>query len=416
MGKLWLRNTIAEIYRLPFFRIKYKAAMDLLPLFEFSLLEWIVLGGLILFFIVQLLFYILLFRKPYTYAAQYQSTDIPDEALPGISVVIASKNESENLAQNLPSILEQDYPNYEVIVVNSGSTDETDILLKGLEQKYPQLYHTYIPQEAETNNEKKLALSVGIKAAKNEILLFTEAYCRPVSNQWIRSFACEFAQGKEVVLGYCKLNISKKIPLRKFILYDNLVHSIKYLSMAIIHKPFMGIGRNMAYKKRLYLEQKGFATILNIEGGEDDLLINRIASSKNTGVILSPESMTESDVVDNFHTWRQLKSKYLYTKKFYKTSRASIFGLETFSKYMFYLLVIASIVMGLLFQDYLLLISGIILWIIRATVHNITIHKNSKLTNSGKFYLSALLFDIIQPLNNFRFKRYADRRNNYRHR
>lgn len=390
--------------------------MDLSSLFEFSLLEWIVLGALILFFIVQLLFYILLFRKPYTYAAQYQSTNIPDEALPGISVVIASKNESENLAKNLPSILEQDYPNYEVIVVNSGSTDETDILLKGLEQKYNQLYHTYIPQEAETNNEKKLALSVGIKAAKNEILLFTEAYCRPSSNQWIREFAREFVGGKEVVLGYCKLHIAKKIPLRKFILYDNLIHSLKYLSMAIIHRPFMGIGRNMAYKKHLYLEQKGFAPILNIEGGEDDLMINRIATGKNTGVILSPESMTESDVVDNFHTWRQLKSKYLYTKKFYKTSRASIFGWETFSKYMFYLLAVTSIIMGLSSQNYFLFISGIILWIVRAIVQNLIIHKNAKLTESGKFYLSASLFDILQPLNNFRFKRYADRRNNYRHR
>jgi hydrogenase-4 membrane subunit HyfE len=145
-------------------------------------------------------------------------------------------------------------------------------------------------------------------------------------------------------------------------------------------------------------------------------MINRIATGKNTGVILSPESMTESDVVDNFHTWRQLKSKYLYTKKFYKTSRASIFGWETFSKYMFYLMVITSIVMGLSSQNYFLLISGIILGIVRAIVQNIIIHKNAKLTESGKFYLSASMFDILQPLNNFRFKRYADRRNNYRHR
>lgn len=386
-----------------------------MSLFEFTMLEWIVLGALILFFTVQLLFYILLFRKPYMYAAQYQSTDIPDEVLPGISVIIASKNESENLAQNLPSILEQDYPNFEVIVINSGSTDETDILLKGLEQKYPQLYHTYIPQEAETNNEKKLALSVGIKAAKNEILLFTEAYCRPSSNQWISAFAREFAKGKEVVLGYCKLNIAKKIPLRKFILYDNLIHSIKYLSMAIIHKPFMGIGRNMAYKKHLYLEQKGFAQILNIEGGEDDLMINRIANADNTGVVLSPESMTESDVVNSFSTWRHLKSKYLYTKKFYKGWHSSVFGWETFSKYMFYLSTVIAIVLGVIHQQTALLAVAVILFLTRYIIQSNIIHKNSKLMQAGKFYFSLLFLDLFQPINNFRFTRYANKRNNRHH-
>src|SRR5690606_328981 len=109
-------------------------------------------------------------------------------------------------------------------------------------------------------------------------------------------------------LGFSRLIIPKKVAMRKFILFDNLIHQIKFLSMAIMHKPFMGIGRNMAYKKELFFANKGFSAILNKEGGEDDLYINRIAPGKDTGVVISPDSMTETASVDNFFTWRSLKS------------------------------------------------------------------------------------------------------------
>lgn len=378
---------------------------------NFSIIEWSILGGLLLFFIIQFLFYFLLFKKPYVYEKKRIIKSVPDTDLPPISVVIVSKNESENLATTLPFILEQDYPNFEVVVVNSGSTDETDMLLTGLKQKYPHLYYTYIPKEAERLNEKKLALTVGIKAAKNDILIFTEAFCKPVSDKWIREFAIEFINGKDIVLGFCKYNIPGKVPMKRFIQYDNLVHSLKYLSMAIARKPFMGIGKNMAYRKEYFFREKGFSSFLNIDGGEDDLFINGIANKNNTAVVISPDSFTESNVVNNFATWRFIKSKYLYTKQFYKGARSFIFGWETFTKYSFYICLILAIQAGIHFNNFILLGIAILLFILRFCYQLFIINKNSKLFSSGVFHIDLLFLDIFQPFNNLRFRNWIAKRN-----
>ncbi|MDO5665215.1 MAG: glycosyltransferase [Bacteroidia bacterium] len=379
--------------------------------FDFSLPFWIISGAILLFFIIQLAYYLVIYRKPYIYEHKRDKTQQVSENLPSVSVVIASKNESENLAKYLPAILEQDYPDFEVIVVNMGSTDETDVLLKSFNQKYSNLYHTYVPAGAEDINEKKLALTLGVKAAKNDIVLFTEAYCVPASHKWIQMFANEFSKGKDIVLGFCKLQIEKKVAMRKFILYDNMIHGLKYLSLAILKKPFMGIGRNLAYKKEIFFDEKGFSSVLNIEGGEDDLLINRIVRKRKVGVAISPESMTQSDVVDNFFTWRALKSKYLYTKQFYRGTSSFIFGLETFSKYMFYLSVVAGIVYGVIFSNYLLIALGVFFLIIRFITQLYVINKNSNLFETGKYHINLFFHDVFQPFNNFKFRKYANKRN-----
>jgi glycosyltransferase involved in cell wall biosynthesis len=337
---------------------------------------------------------------------------ISDDELPPVSVVIVSKNESEELMLNLPYVLNQDYPNFEVVVVNSGSTDDTDMVLKGLEQQYKNLYHTYIPAEAESANEKKLALTVGIKAAKNEILLFTEAYCKPSSNRWIREFAPLFLKGKDVALGFCKLEIAKNLPMRKFILYDNLIQGLKYLSMALAGKPFMGIGRNMAYRKKLFFENKGFSSILNIDDGEDDLFINRIVKKRKTGVAISPDSMVSTSSVDSFTTWRALKSKYLYTKQFYRGFKSFLFGWETFSKYAFYLAVICAVGLYFVFKSTLLIpATALLLLLVRYAFQLIIINKESRLFEAGRYHIDLFLLDLFQPINNLKFKRYANKRN-----
>ena len=201
--------------------------------------EWILGSTLLCCFLVQLFFWLFFYKRPHSYQKKRGEISLPDEKLPAISVIVTSKNSAEELAQNLPFIIEQDYPDFEVIIVNRGSTDDTDMVLKAADQKYPRLYHTYVPAEADGINEKKLALTLGIKAAKNDYLLFTEAYCRPSSEHWIREFGKEFSQGKEVVLGFSRLEVPKKRVMRGFMLYDNLIFQLKFLSMALLGKPFM---------------------------------------------------------------------------------------------------------------------------------------------------------------------------------
>ena len=385
-------------------------------LFDFSIVEYAIGATLLLAFSVQILFYFLLYRKPYAYAAKQKIAEKTEVELPSISVVITSKNESENLAKTLPPILEQNYPSFEVIVVNSGSTDETDMVLRALEQKYTNLYHTYIPAEAEELNEKKLALTLGIKAAKNDYLVFTEAYCKPSSERWIEQYGVEFAKGSDIVLGFCKLRIAKKVRMRKFMLYDNMIHGLKYLSMAIVGKPFMGIGRNMGYRKELFFRHKGFSAILNIDGGEDDLFINKTVKRQKTTTLLLPESMTETDIVDNFFTWRALKSKYLYTKQYYKGARSFIFGWETFSKYVFIIAFACAMAWGLIFGNYALPASAALLLLVRFGIQVSIINKNSQLMEAGKYHINLFFLDLFQPFNNFRFRTYAFKRNMYKSR
>lgn len=388
-------------------------SINLLSIY-FDNLAWVILYITLFFFIVQILYYTILYNKPFSYYKKRGGISAPADSYPPISVIIASKNESENLSKNLPSILEQDYPNFEVIIVNMGSTDETDVVLKALNQKYSNLYHTYVPAEAEELNEKKLALTIGIKATKNDFLLFTEAHCKPVSNKWLSEFAKEFLKGNDIVLGGCRLEIKKKVTMRKFIQYDNIIHSLKYLSLAIMGKPFMGISRNMAYKKELFFENKGFSSILRIDGGEDDLFINRVVKGRKTGVVLSDDSMTQSDVVDKFITWRMLKSKYLYTKQFYKGAANAIFRFETFSKYSFLFFSVLGIVVGVFWENYLLLSVSAILLLVRFFVNLFVINKSSTIFGVAPFHVNLIFYDLFQPINNIRFKKYANKRSKYR--
>ncbi len=381
---------------------------------DLDIVVWILLSVIIFFFIVQILYYTIVYYRPFTYRNKINKSNESDDSYPPISVIIASKNESENLSKHLPFILEQDYPNFEVIIVNMGSTDETDMVLKALNQKYTNLYHTYVPAEAEDINEKKLALTLGIKAANNDILLFTEAHCKPASNKWLAEFAKEFIKGNDIVLGACRLDIKKRVGMRKFIQYDNMVHSLKYLSLAIMGKPFMGIGRNLAYKKELFFDNKGFSSILRIDGGEDDLFINRVAKGKKTGVVLSDDSMTRTNVVDKFNTWRLLKSKHLYTKQFYKGPANAIFRFEAFSKYSFVFFSILGIVAGLLSENYTLISISALFLIIRYLIMLFVINKSSIVFGIKPFHIDLIFYELFQPINNIRFKKFANRRNKYR--
>ena len=380
----------------------------------FSIIEWVLGASLLFFFIIQILYSIFLFRKPQAFEKKREEFIVDEDELPGISVIVTSKNNSFELEKNLPYFLNQNYPLYEVIVVNSGSTDDTDDVLKLAEQKYSQLYHTFIPAGADEVNEKKLAITLGVKAAKYDIVLFSESYCRPFSNNWIREFGKEFTKGKDILLGYSKVIFTNRVGLGNFIRYDNLIHHLKFLSLAIAGKPFMGIGRNMAYKKELFFNNKGLSSVLGIDGGEDDLYINRISNRKNTGVILSKDSIIETDSVDSFSTWRSIKSKYLYTKQFYKGPANSIFGFETITKQLFYLNLVLSIAASIYFSNFILLGFSVLLFIIRFIILLLVINKNSVWFDSKKFNINLLCYDLLQPISNLKFKKYANKRNKYR--
>ncbi len=386
----------------------------LYKLYSLPLYLWILIGLYFLFFVIQLIYYLFLFRKPYRYLSTKKEdklTKLSDTDMPGISIIITAKNEAENLRKNLPAILEQDYPNFQVVVVNNSSTDSTEEILNELRIKYSsKLYVTYIPIDSESINNKKLALTIGIKASEHDILLFTEPDSKPLSNKWVNEYAKEFMSGKDVVLGGCQLKKSKSL-FQKLILFDNLSSGIKYLSMALIKNPFMGIEQNMAYRKSIFYENKGFSSILNIENGEDNLFVNKIATKNNTSVVLSPESIVESNVVEDFATWRTIKGKYLITKKYLSGNQSKILSFEEVIRYGFYLVFIILCLTGILYSSYGLLLIGTSFFLLRFIVQIIVINKNSRIFDAGSYILSLPFLDVLNPIISHYFLVHEKKRN-----
>ena len=379
--------------------------MDITSFFyRISIYEWVLIGLYLLFFVVQLFYYLYLFRKPYQHVANddkkkenIDNIGNNETKLPGISIIITAKNEAQNLQKNLPLILNQDYPNYQVVVVDNASTDSTDDVLNSFKLKHDNLYTTYIPTESENVNDKKLAITIGIKAAKHDILLFTEPDTKPLTKNWVYEYAKTFNKGKDVVLGPCQIEVNKSAS-NKYILFDNLFFGIKYLSFAMVNKPYMGIGRNMAFRKNLFFENKGFSSILNIKDGEDNVFINKIATKKNTAIVASLESIVITDIVDSFSTWRTIKTKYLTSQKYLSTYATGLLAFEVFNRYGFYLLFAILSAVGIVSSLYALTFFALLLFLIRYLVQTTVVNKNSKLYNAGSFYLSLPLFDLLAPI------------------
>lgn len=379
--------------------------MNTLILFnEILLFEWVIIGLFLLFFLVQLFYYLYLFRKPYKYLRSNNSssdniTEEKRKELPGISIIITAKNEAENLRENLPHILNQDYPNLQVVVVDNASTDSTNEVLSNFQTNHPHLYITYIPINSESVNHKKLALTVGIKAAKHDILLFIEPDTKPLSDQWVCEYAKAFVKGTDVVLGCCQVKLNKSY-FKKHILFDNLFRGIKYTSMTLAKRPYMGIGRNMAYRKNLFFENKGFSSVLNIEDGEDNVFINRIATKENTTIVITPESMVVSNAIESLSSWRRIKTKYVATQKHYAGNATMLFTFELFSRYAFYLLFAILCLIAALSPLKVVGLLAILLFLVRYAVQIIVINKNSAIYNAGKFYFSLPLLDFLSPIAN----------------
>ncbi|MCL2651191.1 MAG: glycosyltransferase [Candidatus Azobacteroides sp.] len=376
-------------------------------------IDFVLTGCLFVCFVIQVFYYLYFFAKPLRYQKKnnknktVETVEIPS---PGVSVIISSKNESQNLAQFLPSILEQDYDNFEVIVVNDGSTDESEEVLGKLERQYGNLYKTHIPVEAKNISHKKLALTVGIKAAKHDILLFTEANNQPLSKNWIKSMAGKFDSNTEIVLGFSRYN--RWGFASNLAGFDNLLTGLKYLSKAIMKHPYMGIGTNLAYKKDLFFSKKGFSKYLKLQSGEDDLFINELANKTNTKVEISQESITQTNI-ESFEIWKDIKICREVTQSYYAGNEIRLWRFEYLIRFLFWGLAIASSIISWETM-YIPAIAGF-LFIIRFLILYNVINKSARMLLVKPYKFSLLIFDLLQPIFNiyFHFTKTFQGKNDY---
>ena len=261
-----------------------------MSLLQFSHLELGLAGLTALLFLIVLLYCLVLYRRPWKCRTQYEPVKQDSSSCPPVSVVVYAQDNEENLEQHLPALLNQNYPEFEVIVVNDGISEACSNRLSLFKRDYPYLYYTFIPKDARYISKKKLALTLGIKAARHQVILFTEADCEPLSENWIRTMVESYQQKTEVVLGYAAYPYQKGW-INQLIAYDNLKSGLQYLSAALLGNPFSGSGKNLSYTKDLFFKNKGFYNQLYLKIGEDNQFVNEVATSQNTLVNYSPEAL-----------------------------------------------------------------------------------------------------------------------------
>ena len=256
---------------------------------------------------------------------------------PPISVVISARNEAQNLREKLPCILKQNYPDFEVVVVNDCSSDSSDVVLLAFKEAYPNLKVVTITEHARFKTGKKFALTLGIKAAKNEHLLFTDADCKPASAGWIARMAANFTGPVQIVLGYSPYQRTKNF-LNPVIRFETIKTAINYLSAAINGDAYMGIGRNLAYTKTLFFGAKGFAAHMHVLSGDDDLFVNQNATPDNVSIEIHPDAFTYTDAKTSLVAWFRQKKRHIGAGKLYKSRHRTELSLDAVSGFLFYIL------------------------------------------------------------------------------
>lgn len=316
-----------------------------------------------------------------------------DDQKPPVSIIICAKDEEENLRKFLPAILNQQYPEFEVIVVNDGSLDETAILLRDMQKQYPHLKTSFVPAGTTNLSTKKLAITLGVKAAKFDWLLFTDADCEPAGNQWIASMARNFTGKTEIVLGYGAYFHEKGI-VNQLVTFDTLYNAMLFLGFAKVGKPYMGVGRNMAYHKNIFYKNKGFASILQLRSGDDDLMINQRAYKENTSIETSKESVTWSVPKKSFSDWFYQKERHLSVSSYYNTRSRIRLAVEPIFKAMFFVFLILSIVsLHPIVSGF-----GVLLYLVRFFIQATIFNKASAHFGGRKYYLGILIWDVLLPV------------------
>ena len=283
--------------------------------------------------LVQFLYYIVVFGK-FSFAKPQIGTP---KRIP-ISVLVCAKNEEENVITLIESLVEQNYPQFEIVLIDDASSDNTLEIFEEFEKLHSNIKLVKVENNEAFWGNKKYALTLGIKAAKNEYLLFTDADCLPSSKEWIATMSSQFTVEKTIVLGYGAYEKIGGSFLNKIIRFETLLTATQYFSWAKLGKPYMGVGRNLAYKREEFFKVRGFMDHMKIRSGDDDLFINQAAEKKNTTVCYLPDSFTYSKPKTSFKEWFTQKRRHVSTAKHYKIFDRNQLGIFYLSQLLFLLL------------------------------------------------------------------------------
>jgi len=294
---------------------------------------FILYGILGILFLFQLYYILFVYGKLSRFKVHsFQEQD----DLPPVSVIICASNEEDNLKSFLSNILQQDYPQFEVIVVNDNSTDDTKWVLEKYKSEYNNIHVVEIKAHLRIKNSKKFALTLGIKAAKYEQLVMTDADCQPESNLWLREMVGAYKQGTEIVLGYSPY-FKEKGFLNKLIRFETTHTAMSYLSYAIKGDAYMGVGRNLSYLKTLFFKGKGFNSHMHIKSGDDDLFVNQNATASNVNIAIHPNAHVYSVPKKTWQSYYKQKGRHAGASVIYKRPHQWMLATQLITSILFYI-------------------------------------------------------------------------------
>lgn len=284
---------------------------------------------------IQIFYYLGIFGK---FAFAKPQTTTPKK-LP-VSVIVCAKNEEENVKKYVPLLADQNYPDFEIVLIDDASSDETLEIFEQFETQYPNIRLVKVKNNEAFWGNKKYALTLGIKAATKDYLLFTDADCYPTSKEWINAMTSQFTMNKTIVLGYGAYEKTERSLLNKIIRFETVLTAVQYFSWAKAGLPYMGVGRNLAYKKEEFFNVNGFIEHIQVRSGDDDLFVNQAATKANTTIAYTPESFTYSKPKETYKEWFTQKRRHIATASYYKLFDKIQLSLFYSSQLLFFLLVI----------------------------------------------------------------------------
>ena len=354
------------------------------PAFPLDNTSLIVCSIGVIAFLIQCFYYLFVFGR---IAFKSQKKEIREDS-EGISVVIAARNKMETLKKNLPYFLNQHYPaGYEVIVVNDCSIDETETMLSVLSLQYPHLRNTFVQKEERFYTGNKLALTIGLKAARYDRVVFSEPECMPPTKNWLLTVAGSFDPEKSILIGYSSYPLQKTAFNRR-LRYETFFEGLHFLGQGLREKPYQATHKNMAFRKSFFFENKGFSFRSNLSFGEDDLFIQDNATARNAGVCIEPGSKMVADIPENKILWRVQRKKQKAARRHYKSGVKIFLLLEPLSR----LLLFSSLAGTLItFQGWFIPGSALVLrWFIQALIFS----KAAKKLEEPSLVLYGMVYDL----------------------
>ncbi len=343
--------------------------------------------------------------------------DIPDEQLPSVSIVVYARNAQTTLRELIEMLEHQNYPRFEIVIVNDGSTDMTREIAETLTKEYSNVKYTFVSDSAKNVSRKKVAYTLGIKGSDNDVIVTTSADCRPSSENWLRLLCAPFVSAAtEVSLGFGYVPQEHQTDrMRWERAFDSTVVNSQWLGAALAGKAFRGSQYNLAFRKKIFFDNKGYASSTALNGGHDDIFVNRIATDTNTAVVLFPDANVEIDWEPSQvkRLYRDERERRIFAAKFLKTGAFRLQGFNSLSIW----LMLASAVAAILLSTPNLLPAAIsILIILLYWGYAICLYRRTaNVLHSIRLWWSVPLFWIIRPFTsaNRRQHAYADSTKHY---